>query len=163
VAAFKSTLQETTDASLLLHVIDAASHQRATCITEVNEVLQQIGADKVHQIEVFNKIDLLEEFEPRIDRDENGMITRIWLSAQTGEGCDLLLQGLAEYYRKNHVRQKLRLNPENGRLHALLFERGAVINESSTDEGGWEMDIDMSEREFRRLLKEEPVLESCLV
>ncbi|MEW8257132.1 MAG: ribosome rescue GTPase HflX, partial [Candidatus Thiodiazotropha taylori] len=119
VAAFKSTLQETTDASLLLHVIDAASHQRATCITEVNEVLQQIGADKVHQIEVFNKIDLLEEFEPRIDRDENGMITRIWLSAQTGEGCDLLLQGLAEYYRKNHVRQKLRLNPENGRLHAL--------------------------------------------
>ncbi|MCG8084789.1 MAG: GTPase HflX [Candidatus Thiodiazotropha taylori] len=163
VAAFKSTLQETTDASLLLHVIDAASHQRATCITEVNEVLQQIGADKVHQIEVFNKIDLLEEFEPRIDRDENGMITRIWLSAQTGEGCDLLLQGLAEYYRKNHVRQKLRLNPENGRLHALLFERGAVINETSTDEGGWEMDIDMSEREFRRLLKEEPVLESCLV
>ncbi|MCG8015480.1 MAG: GTPase HflX [Candidatus Thiodiazotropha sp. 'RUGA'] len=163
VAAFKSTLQETTDASLLLHVIDAASHQRATCITEVNEVLQQIGADKVHQIEVFNKIDLLEEFEPRIDRNENGMITRIWLSAQTGEGCDLLLQGLAEYYRKNHVRQKLRLNPENGRLHALLFERGAVINESSTDEGGWEMDIDMSEREFRRLLKEEPALENCLV
>ncbi|MBV2090162.1 MAG: GTPase HflX [Candidatus Thiodiazotropha sp. (ex Ctena orbiculata)] len=163
VAAFKSTLQETTDASLLLHVIDAASHQRATCITEVNEVLQQIGADKVHQIEVFNKIDLLEDVKPRIDRDENGMITRIWLSAQTGEGCDLLLQGLAEYYRKNHVRQKLRLNPENGRLHALLFERGAVINESSTDEGGWEMDIDMSEREFRRLLKEEPALESCLV
>ncbi|MBW9256247.1 MAG: GTPase HflX [Candidatus Thiodiazotropha sp. (ex. Lucinisca nassula)] len=163
VAAFKSTLQETTDASLLLHVIDAASHQRATCITEVNEVLQQIGADKVHQIEVFNKIDLLEDVKPRIDRDENGMITRIWLSAQTGEGCDLLLQGLAEYYRKNHVRQKLILNPENGRLHALLFERGAVINESSTDEGGWEMDIDMSEREFRRLLKEEPALESCLV
>ncbi|MCG7920339.1 MAG: GTPase HflX [Candidatus Thiodiazotropha lotti] len=163
VAAFKSTLKETTDASLLLHVIDAASHQRATCITEVNEVLQQIGADKVHQIEVFNKIDLLEDVKPRIDRDENGMITRIWLSAQTGEGCDLLLQALAEYYRKNHVRQKLRLNPENGRLHALLFERGAVINESSTDEGGWEMDIDMSEREFRRLLKEEPALESCLV
>ncbi|MCG7987948.1 MAG: GTPase HflX [Candidatus Thiodiazotropha weberae] len=163
VAAFKSTLKETTDASLLLHVIDSASHQRATCITEVNEVLQQIGADKVHQIEVFNKIDLLEDVKPRIDRDENGMITRIWLSAQTGEGCDLLLQALAEYYRKNHVRQKLRLNPENGRLHALLFERGAVINESSTDEGGWEMDIDMSEREFRRLLKEEPALESCLV
>ncbi|MET0001518.1 MAG: ribosome rescue GTPase HflX, partial [Candidatus Thiodiazotropha lotti] len=136
VAAFKSTLKETTDASLLLHVIDSASHQRATCITEVNEVLQQIGADKVHQIEVFNKIDLLEDVKPRIDRDENGMITRIWLSAQTGEGCDLLLQALAEYYRKNHVRQKLRLNPENGRLHALLFERGAVINESSTDEGG---------------------------
>jgi GTP-binding protein HflX len=73
------------------------------------------------------------------------------------------VQGLAEYYRQNHVRQRVRLNPENGRLHALLFERGAVVTETSTDEGGWEMDIDMSEREFRRLLKEEPVLESCLV
>jgi GTP-binding protein HflX len=163
VAAFKSTLKETTDASLLLHVIDAASHQRATCITEVNEVLQQIGAHKVHQIEVFNKIDLLQDAKPRIDRDENGMISRIWLSAETGDGCELLLEGLAEYYRKNHVRQRVRLNPENGRLHALLFARGAVIKESSTEEGGWEMDIDMSEREFRRLLKEEPALESCIV
>ncbi|MES9979071.1 MAG: ribosome rescue GTPase HflX, partial [Candidatus Thiodiazotropha sp. 6PLUC5] len=76
VAAFKSTLQETTDASLLLHVIDAASHQRGTCITEVNDVLQQIGADKVNQIEVFNKIDLLANDQPRIDRDENGRVSR---------------------------------------------------------------------------------------
>ncbi|PVV21159.1 MAG: GTPase HflX, partial [gamma proteobacterium symbiont of Ctena orbiculata] len=53
VAAFKSTLQETADASLLLHVVDASSHQRATCITEVNDVLRQIGADKVQQIEIF--------------------------------------------------------------------------------------------------------------
>ncbi|MES9831433.1 MAG: ribosome rescue GTPase HflX [Candidatus Thiodiazotropha sp. DIVDIV] len=163
VAAFKSTLKETTDASLLLHVIDAASHQRATCITEVNDVLQQIGADKVHQIEVFNKIDLLANDEPRIDRDENGRVSRIWLSAQTGEGCELLIQGLTEYFKQDHVRQRVRLNPEDGRLHAMLFERGVVINESSTDEGGWEMDIDMSEREFRRLLKEEPQFESCLI
>jgi GTP-binding protein HflX len=162
VAAFKSTLKETTDASLLLHVIDAASHQCGTCIAEVNEVLQQIGADKIHQIEVFNKIDLLPQESPKIDRDENGQISRIWLSAETGEGCDLLVEGLAEYFRKNHVRQRLRLNPQDGRLHALLFERGAVIKESSTDEGGWEMDIDMSEREFHRLLKEEPLLETCL-
>ncbi|MES9854521.1 MAG: ribosome rescue GTPase HflX [Candidatus Thiodiazotropha sp. L084R] len=163
VAAFKSTLKETTDASLLLHVIDAASHQRATCITEVNDVLQQIGADKVHQIEVFNKIDLLANDEPRIDRDENGRVSRIWLSAQTGEGCELLIQGLTEYFKQDHVRQRVRLNPEDGRLHAMLFERGVVINESSTDEGGWEMDIDMSEREFRRLLKEEPQFENCLI
>ncbi|MES9860090.1 MAG: ribosome rescue GTPase HflX [Candidatus Thiodiazotropha sp. LLP2] len=163
VAAFKSTLKETTDASLLLHVIDAASHQRATCITEVNDVLQQIGADKVHQIEVFNKIDLLANDEPRIDRDENGRVSRIWLSAQTGEGCELLIQGLTEYFKQDHVRQRVRLNPEDGRLHAMLFERGVVINESSTDEGGWEMDIDMSEREYRRLLKEEPQFENCLI
>ncbi|MCU7933473.1 MAG: GTPase HflX [Candidatus Thiodiazotropha sp. (ex Dulcina madagascariensis)] len=163
VAAFKSTLQETTEASLILHVIDAASHQRATSISEVNDVLQQIGAEKVHQIEVFNKIDLLAGFEPRMDRDEKGQVVRIWLSAKTGEGTELLISALAEYFRKNHVTQKVRLNPGDGRLHALLFERGSVLKEASTDEGGWEMDIDISEREFRRLLKEEPVLESCIV
>jgi GTP-binding protein HflX len=163
VAAFKSTLQETTDASLLLHVVDAASHQRATCITEVNDVLQQIGADKVHQIEIFNKTDQLESVEPRVDRDGNGQIIRIWLSAMTGEGTELLHEALAEFFRKSHVQQRLRLNPGDGRLHALLFERGSVLNESNTDEGGWEMDVDMSEREFLRLLKEEPVLQNCII
>ncbi len=163
VAAFKSTLQETTDASLLLHVVDAASHQRATCITEVNDVLRQIGADKVHQIEIFNKTDLLNDAPPRVDRDSKGQIVRIWLSAITGEGIELLHDALAEFFRKNHVQQRLRLNPGDGRLHALLFERGSVLNESGTEEGGWEMDIDMSEREFLRLLKEEPILQNCII
>jgi GTP-binding protein HflX len=163
VAAFKSTLQETTDASLLLHVVDAASHQRATCITEVNDVLRQIGADKVHQIEIFNKTDLLNDAPSRVDRDSKGQIVRIWLSAITGEGIELLHDALAEFFRKNHVQQRLRLNPGDGRLHALLFERGSVLNESGTEEGGWEMDIDMSEREFLRLLKEEPILQNCII
>ncbi|MCU7814080.1 MAG: GTPase HflX [Candidatus Thiodiazotropha sp. (ex Lucinoma kastoroae)] len=163
VAAFKSTLKETTDASLLLHVVDASSHQRAVCITEVNDVLHQIGAEEVHQIEVFNKTDLLNDFEPRIDRDENGQVIRVWLSAITGEGTELLMEALADFFRKNHVQQRLRLNPSDGRLHALLFERGSVLNEASTDEGGWEMDVDMSEREFLKLLKEEPVLQRCIL
>ncbi|MBA1330951.1 hypothetical protein QQ73_07195, partial [Candidatus Endoriftia persephone str. Guaymas] len=60
MAAFKSTLQETTEASLLLHVIDVASHQREHCIAEVNDVLQQIGAHEIDQIEIYNKIDLQE-------------------------------------------------------------------------------------------------------
>jgi GTPase len=163
VAAFKSTLQETTEADLLLHVVDAASHQRATCIAEVNDVLQQIGAQEVHQIEVFNKIDLLPDRPPAIDRDEAGQIIRIWLSAKTGEGVDLLLQALAEYFRRNHVQQKLILPAQEGRLHALLHARGSVLVEQGTDEGGWQMEVDMSEREFQRLLKEEPVLdEYCL-
>ncbi len=161
VAAFKSTLQETTEADLLLHVVDAPSHQRATCIAEVNDVLQQIGAQRVHQIEVFNKIDLLPEREPAIDRDESGRIIRIWLSAKTGQGVELLLQALAEYFRRNHVRKKLMLPAQEGRLHALLYERGSVLSELGTDDGGWLMEIDMSEREFQRLLKEEPALYRC--
>ncbi|PVV25495.1 MAG: GTPase HflX, partial [gamma proteobacterium symbiont of Ctena orbiculata] len=106
---------------------------------------------------------LLANAAPRIERDSEGQIRRIWLSAITGDGTDLLLEALAEFFRKNHVKQRLRLNPGDGRLHALLFERGSVLNESSTEEGGWEMDIDMSEREFLRLLKEEPVLQDCII
>ncbi len=163
VAAFKSTLQETTEASLLLHVVDAASHQRANCIAEVNDVLQQIGAQTVHQIEVYNKIDLLEGRQPSIERDENGQVIRVWLSAKTGAGIDLLLQALAEYFRHNHIRQRMRLQAEEGRLHALLYARGSVLSEEGTDDGGWLMEVDISEREFQRLLKEEPGLQHCCV
>ena len=161
VAAFKSTLQETTEAALLLHVVDAASHQRATCISEVNDVLQQIGAREVQQIEIFNKIDLLEDKQPAIDRDESGRIVRIWLSAKTGEGVDLLLQALGEFFRRSHVRRRLQLKAQEGRLHALLYERGSVLSEEGTDCGGWLMEVDMSKREFQRLLKEEPGLQQC--
>jgi len=163
VAAFKSTLQETSEASLLLHVVDAASHQRESCIAEVNDVLQQIGADKVHQIEVYNKIDLLEGREPALERDVNGQVARVWLSAKTGAGIGLLLLALGEYFRRNHVRQRLRLRAEEGRLHALLYQRGAVLSEQGTDGGGWLMEVDMSEREFQRLIKEEPGLRECCV
>jgi GTP-binding protein HflX len=161
VAAFKSTLQETTEADLLLHVVDAASHQRATCIAEVNDVLQQIGAHEVHQIEVFNKIDLLPGRSAGIDRDQEGRIVRVWLSARTGEGLDYLMQALAEYFRRNHVRQRLLLQPQEGRLHALLHARGAVLSEAATGEGGWLMEVDMSEREYHQLVKEEPALQQC--
>lgn len=163
VAAFRSTLQETTEASLLVHVVDAASPQRALCIEEVNDVLQQIGAEQVPQIEIYNKIDLLDAAEPRIERNEAGQIVRVWLSARTGDGIELLHEALQEFFRHAHVRQRLRLSARDGRWHALLHRRSEVVTESGTEEGGWEMEIDMPEREFNRLLKEEPELRSCLI
>ena len=161
VAAFKSTLQETVEASLLLHVVDAASHQRAVCIAEVNDVLQQIGADEVHQIEIYNKIDLMEEVSPRLERNEEEQVVRVWLSARTGEGIDLLLLALQEFFKRSHVRRCLRLGAADGRWHALLHRCGEVLHEVGTDDGGWEMEVDMPEREYQRLLKEEPELKSC--
>jgi GTP-binding protein HflX len=83
------------------------------------------------------------------------------LSARTGEGVDLLYQALQEFFHRTHVRQRLRLQARDGRWHALLHSRGEVLQEAGTDEGGWEMEIDMPEREFYRLLKEEPELEGC--
>jgi len=96
VAAFRSTLEETSSAHLLVHVIDASADNRHACIEQVNNVLKEIEADDIPQIEVYNKIDLLSSASARIDRDEGGQVHRVWLSAQTGEGIDLLKQALLE-------------------------------------------------------------------
>jgi GTP-binding protein HflX len=162
VAAFKSTLQETAEATLLLHVIDAASHRRTEQIHEVEEVLAQIGADEVPMIQVFNKIDLMEDTGPRIERDEEGRITRVWLSAVDGAGVDALLEALSEHFKAASVRQTIRLKPAEGRLRALLFERGVIHHEAHTDDGGWELDVELSRRDFDQLLSHEPTLRESL-
>lgn len=98
VEAFRATLEETCDAALLLHVVDASSEERQDLIGQVNGVLRTIGADKVPQLEVYNKIDQVEEYRPRLDRDSSGRICRVWLSAASGEGIDLLRRALIEYF-----------------------------------------------------------------
>ncbi len=163
VAAFKSTLQETTEASLLLHVIDSASTQRAVCVAEVNDVLKQIGADKIPQIEIYNKIDLTDSESPRIERGEDGLVKRIWLSALNHQGIELLKEALAEFYHQEHVHKLLQLQPADGRLRARLFELGSVISEKVTDTGGWDMEIDLPKVAYDRLLQQEAALESRLV
>jgi GTP-binding protein HflX len=95
VAAFRSTLEETAQADLLLHVVDANSSERFDQIAEVNKVLQEIGAQHIPQILVFNKIDL-QDMPAGVLRDEYGRIKRISLSAKTGAGIDELRASLAE-------------------------------------------------------------------
>ncbi|MET0101620.1 MAG: ribosome rescue GTPase HflX [Sedimenticola sp.] len=163
VAAFKSTLQESAEATLLLHVIDAASHQRAVCIQEVNDVLGQIGASEVTQIEVYNKIDLMEGEGPRVERGEDGLVRRVWLSAKTGEGVGLLLEALAEFFHQEHVHKVVQLHPADGRLRARLFESGKVLSEQVTDDGGWELEVQMPRKEYERLLRQEEEFGSRLI
>jgi len=163
VAAFRSTLQETTSADLLLHVIDVASPQRGVCIAEVNDVLKQIGANQVPQIEIYNKIDLMDEGQPRIERDEDGVARRIWLSAQTGAGIEQLVEVLAEFFHQEHVRQVLRLTATDGRLHAQLYELGEVYYDHALDDGGWEMDVELSVRYYEQLIGQDEMLAKRLL
>lgn len=95
VAAFRATLEETVHADVLLHIVDAAGEARERQIEDVNAVLAEIGADRIPQILVWNKIDR-QGAEPGIDRDECGSIARVRLSARTGEGLDALRQALVE-------------------------------------------------------------------
>jgi GTPase len=99
VAAFRATLEETIHADLLLHVVDASSAVRLDQIAQVDEVLRSIGADSAPQVLVFNKIDAVPELAARgeaIERDEYGNISRVFLSARTGQGLDALRAAIAE-------------------------------------------------------------------
>ncbi len=146
VASFKSTLQEASEADLLLHVIDAHSENRDDNITEVYQVLADIGADKIRCIEVFNKIDLLENGQPRIDRDDEGNPQRVWLSAETGQGIDLLLNVLAEQFAPVKNKRKCYLKPDQGQIRAKLFTCAKIIDEHINDSGGSDLIIEIDNK-----------------
>ena len=95
VAAFRSTLEETVQADLLLHVVDANNANRDDQIAEVNKVLAEIGAAHIPQVLVFNKIDL-QDAPPSVQRDDFGRIVRVFLSAKSGAGLDGLRLALSE-------------------------------------------------------------------
>ncbi len=140
VEAFKSTLEEVEKADLLVHVVDAANPEHRDHMQRVNDVLAEIHAESVPQILVYNKIDLMDQ-PARMARDIDGNMTRVWLSAATGEGMDLLLHALAEHYRRHRRVYRLSLPPASGRLRALIFEHLEVLHEVPQQHGGWSIDI----------------------
>jgi GTP-binding protein HflX len=140
VAAFRATLAEAREADLLLHVSDAADDEREQLHRVVNNVLQEIDAGDLPQLQVMNKIDLA-DLQPRIDRDGDGRPYRVWLSAATGAGVDLLHQALGELLGGDRVQSSLHLPLTAGRLHARLKASGAIAEET-VDEHGWRLRID---------------------
>ena len=155
VEAFKATLEETLNADLLLHVIDAASSERDDNIYQVQDVLAEIGADEIPRLQVYNKLDLLEQ-QPRIDRDADGKPERVWLSAATGAGVDLLLQAVSELVGQDMVNEELDLSPEQGSLRAALYRLGAVESENYSDDGVAHLQVRLPRADWNRLMKKGP-------
>ncbi len=102
VAAFRATLKEIRDATLLLHVIDAADPGRRDRVDQVGSVLTEIGAEDVPTLRVYNKIDVA-GLPPRIDRDADGQAQAVWVSATTGAGIELLREALDEHLAADQV------------------------------------------------------------
>ncbi|PAU87643.1 GTPase HflX [Pseudomonas sp. WN033] len=155
VEAFRATLEESSQADLLLHVIDAADAERQSNIEQVHLVLDEIGAAELPVLEVYNKIDLLDEFEPRIQRDEQGVAIRVWLSARDGLGLDLLAQAMAERLGEDVLQQRIVLEHAEARLRAQFYALGAVVRESIADDGRQQLDLRLPRSDFNRLLKRE--------
>lgn len=154
VAAFRSTLRETGEASLLLHVIDADHPDRERAIAQVETVLAEIGAAEVPRLQVFNKIDLSGQ-PPRLERDAQGAVRAIWLSATTGAGLELLSLALAERLHGGAVHGWLCLPPSAARLRARLFDLGAVLTEQTAPSGECWIEVRTSRGNVERLCRQE--------
>ncbi|MBT3144981.1 ribosome rescue GTPase HflX [Neptunomonas phycophila] len=152
VESFRATLQETIDATLLLHVIDAFDEERQGHITEVENVLREIGADEVPLLQVYNKIDQMPGQQPRIDRNDEGVPTRVWLSAASGEGIDLLLQAINERLTDDIFHETMNLSPREGQLRAQLYAQGAVLQETVDDQGAMHLEVRLQRKDLLQIL-----------
>ncbi|AHF78496.1 Putative GTPase [Sodalis praecaptivus] len=163
VAAFKATLQETRQATLLLHIVDAADTRINENIDAVDQVLAEIEANDIPTLLVMNKIDLLDDFAPRIDRDEENRPVRVWLSAHSGEGVALLMQALTERLAGEIARHELRLPPQAGRLRSRFYQLQAIEKEWVEEDGSVGLVVRLPIIDWHRLCKQEMALVDYLV
>jgi len=153
VESFRSTLQETREATVLLHIIDAADPLREARRDQVEEVLTEIGAD-VPQILVLNKIDLLNQEERRILFDEFLGEDIVAVSAVSGEGIDALLERIAKRVQPERRIGWLTLSARQGRERAMLYDRDAVKQEQIGTSGEFILQLEIAEHDWRRFLKQ---------
>jgi GTP-binding protein HflX len=104
---------------------------------------------------VFNKVDLLGELQPPgIERDENGRPLRVWVSAHSGAGIDDLMQAISELLGEEAIETTLPLAPAQGRLRARFYQCGAVLEETTDEDGRTLLHLRLPRQDFVRLLQE---------
>jgi len=154
VEAFRATLEETAQADLLIHVVDSANEFHPDHILEVDKVLAEIGAKSVPQLLVFNKIDLLSSVEPHIQRNEKGKTIKVWVSAKTGAGMDLLQGAMSELLAGNMAIETLRVSPGQTKLRSQLYDSGFIEEEHIDEEGFYELRVKLPRKDLDRILKQ---------
>ncbi len=150
VDAFRATLEEVSEAALILHIVDSGASERGERIDEVNKVLAEIGAEKVPQLMVYNKCDLLGK-APLIERDSQGRPIRVWVSALEKSGMSMLLDCVSELLADELIETTVTLAPSEGRLRSKLFSLGAVVREMAQSDGTISMDLRIEQRNLDRL------------
>jgi GTPase len=152
VAAFRSTLNETRDAALLLHVVDIADPLCDERIGDVNKVLEEIGAD-APQLLVYNKIDVGGELSG-LTRDEQGQVRAVRLSARTGDGLALVTDALREHFGEGQVKGTVHLDASEARMRAKLYDADMVRRESEDQTGGWDIELEAPKVALERFCRD---------
>lgn len=149
IEAFSATLEETKEADLLLHVIDISDPFWRDTVFAVEQVLSEIGVTDIPIIQVFNKIDQQEGWDPKIDQQDEHC--KVWISAKTGTGLNLLREAIATQLAGLSIEEKITLQPSEAKLRAQLYQLKAVISETLNEEGGWDLKIKLSQAQKARL------------
>ncbi|NKF49504.1 GTPase HflX [Shewanella sp. WXL01] len=154
VAAFKATLQETQQAEILLHIVDCADDNMADNFDQVQDVLSEIGAGEITQLVVCNKIDLLEDFEPRVDYDDEGKPERVWVSAQKRQGFDLLLQAITDLIGKVIHEFSVKIPANAGHYLGQFYRLDAIQTQEYDELGNCIVTVRVEDGDWRRLVKQ---------
>lgn len=157
VEAFRATLEETCQATLLLQVVDASNPLWETQSEAVNAVLAEIGAQDIPQLLIMNKADLLPADAcpvERIVRDASGVITKIWVSALTGSGLDLLQSVLHDRLSGEWVMGKIELSLTQADIRSQLYALQSVLEETDLPQGGWELVVKITNFKWQTLCQE---------
>lgn len=152
VAAFRSTLEETAQADLILHVIDGADPDRLTYQTVVEEVLIEIGAGDVPVVKVINKADLADR-AVGVEHDASGAVSAVVVSALAGEGLEALKEVAKAQLSQGRIQRDITVPLTGQRLRAKLFDLGAVRSERIQPDGGSVLSIELDQRDVQRLMR----------
>lgn len=152
VAAFKSTLDETRKADVLLHVVDVNDDNTLEKIHQVNQILTQIGADEIPTILVMNKIDLQDGTKKHSKNNLAGKIHKVWLSAQTGEGLELLQSALSQQLSGFMTVAKIRLAIHATKFRSEIYKVGFIRTEKVDELGRWILEINVTHHYLDKLL-----------
>lgn len=145
IDAFRATLEETREADLLLHVIDASDPHYVDTMDAVDDVLREIGAAEVPQVKVYNKIDRLENVQPHQTE------TSVWVSAIKKQGFDDLKQAIKQHLNTQYVETQIKLDNNQASIRASLHQLKAVLEEHYHDDGYWLLKIRLPRIEWDRL------------
>ncbi len=160
IAAFRSTLTETREAELLLHVIDASDPHHADRCRQVELVLDDIGAATVPCIQVYNKID---KAPVASARPLNGSgSAKFWVSAKSREGLIELTEAIRDRCLGPPITGILKLGPDQSRLRARLFDLRAVRGERVLELGGWSLDLELTANRWKELCIQEGLSDDSL-
>ena len=157
VEAFKSTLEETRQANVLLHVVDASDANNRDKIEQVEDIIEQIDAQNIPSIIVMNKIDEIGDFSPRVDKDNDGKIYRVWLSAHSGEGIDLIYKALSQSLSGMMTCARIQLDVQSAFIRSEIHKIGFIEKEIMNEFGQWLLEINVTRHYLERLLVKQGV------